>query len=95
MDATNRDSLACDLMEPIRPEVDAYVGNRILHQPLARNWFLEERNGNCRLMADLVSKLAETASAWARLVAPLAEWTVKEIASTTRTYRPTPATRLT
>jgi CRISPR-associated endonuclease Cas1 len=95
MDTINRDSLACDLMEPIRSDVDAYVLNRILRQPLKRNWFFEERNGNCRLMADLASQLAETASTWARLVAPLAEWTVKEIASTTRNRRSTPSTRLT
>jgi CRISPR-associated endonuclease Cas1 len=95
MDTINRDSLACDLMEAIRSDVDAYVLDRILKQPLKRNWFFEERNGNCRLMADLASQLAETASTWARLVAPLAEWAVKEIASTTSTRRPAPATRLT
>jgi CRISPR-associated protein Cas1 len=95
MDTPNRDSLACDLMEPIRPEVDAYVLHRILRQPLKRNWFFEERNGNCRLMAEMVSQLAETSPAWARLVASLAEWAVKEIASTTRTRSAAPATRLT
>jgi hypothetical protein len=95
MDTINRDSFACDLMEPIRSDVDAYVLNRIARQPLKRNWFFEERNGNCRLMADLASQLAETASTWARLVAPLAEWAVKEIASTARTRRAAPATRLT
>ena len=79
MDTVNRDSLACDLMEPIRAEVDAYVLNRIIHQPLKKSWFFEERNGNCRLMADLVSLLAETASTWARLVAPLAEWQRKKL----------------
>jgi hypothetical protein len=80
----------------IRPDVDAYVLNWIVRQPLKRNWFFEERNGNCRLMADLASQLAQTASTWARLVAPLAEWAVKEIAATTRTsHKPTPATRLT
>ena len=76
-------------------DVDAYVLNRIVRQPLKRNWFFEERNGNCRLMADLASHLAETASTWARLVAPLAEWAVKEIASTARTRRTAAATRLT
>ncbi len=95
MDTINRDSLACDLMEPIRPDVDAYVLNWIAYQPLKRNWFFEERNGNCRIAAELASQLAETVSTWARLVAPLAEWTVKEIASTTTNQRATPATRLT
>jgi len=95
MDTTNRDSLACDLMEPIRADIDAYVLNRIICQSLKRSWFFEERNGNCRLMAELTSQLAETASTWARLVAPLAEWLVQEIASTTKTRRMAPATRLT
>jgi len=95
MDTINRDSLACDLMEPIRPDVDAYVLNWIVRQPLKINWFFEERNGNCRLMADLASQLAGTASTWAHLVAPLAEWAVREIASTTRNRRSSPATRLT
>ena len=95
MDTPNRDSLACDLMEPIRPDVDAYVLNWIARQPLKRNWFFEERNGNCRLMAELVSQLAETSSTWARLIAPLAEWVTGEIASSTKTRRLVPATRLT
>jgi CRISPR-associated endonuclease Cas1 len=95
MDTTHRDSLACDLMEPVRPNVDEYVFNWILRHPLKRDWFFEERNGNCRLMAELASQLAETTSTWARLVAPLAEWTVKEIAVSTNPRRPIPATRLT
>jgi CRISPR-associated endonuclease Cas1 len=95
MDTVNRDSFACDLMEPLRANVDEYVLRWIGRQPLKRNWFFEERNGNCRLMADLTSLLAETASTWARQVAPLAEWAAKEIASTTRTKTTIPATRLT
>ena len=95
MDTINRDSFACDLMEPLRANVDEYVLGWIGRQPLKRNWFFEERNGNCRLMADLTSLLAETASTWARQVAPLAEWAAKEIVSTTRTKTTIPATRLT
>jgi CRISPR-associated endonuclease Cas1 len=95
MDTNNRDSFACDLMEPIRPDVDAYILLWIARQPLKRGWFFEERNGNCRLMADLTTQLAQTASTWERLVAPLAEWAVKQIASTTRTRISSPATRLT
>jgi CRISPR-associated endonuclease Cas1 len=94
-DTINRDSLACDLMEPLRPEVDAYVLGWFMRQPVKRSWFFEERNGNCRLMADLAIQLAETASTWAHLVAPVAEWTAKEIALTTRTRTKVPATRLT
>jgi CRISPR-associated endonuclease Cas1 len=39
MDTINRDSLACDLMEAIRPDVDAYVLDRILKQPLKKTGF--------------------------------------------------------
>src|SRR5204863_7747579 len=51
VDTPARDSLACDLMEAIRPQVDAYVLDWILCQPLRREWFFEQRDGNCRLMA--------------------------------------------
>lgn len=68
-----RDSLACDLMEPIRPQVDAYVLQWIIGQPLRREWFFEERNGTCRLMAPFAERLSETAPTWARAVAPIAE----------------------
>jgi len=94
-DTPNRDSLACDLMEVIRPDVDAYVLDWIARQPLKRSWFFEERNGNCRLMADLTAQLTATISTWTRLVAPLAEWAMRELASTTRTKRVTTPTRLT
>jgi hypothetical protein len=73
----------------------AYVLHWIARQPLKRSWFFEERNGNCRLMADLATQLAETTSTWARLVAPFAEWAMREIASTTRTRRSISPTRLT
>src|SRR5580692_12406044 len=71
---TARDSLACDLMEVVRPEVDAFLLDWITREPLKREWFLEQRDGNCRLMAPLAIKLSETAPIWARAVAPIAEW---------------------
>jgi hypothetical protein len=73
-DTTARDSLACDLMEPVRPQVDAYVLDWITRQFLKRDWFFEQRNGNRRLMATLAEKLSETALIWPRAVAPIAEW---------------------
>jgi CRISPR-associated endonuclease Cas1 len=68
-----RDSLACDLMEPVRPSCDQYVLDWITRQPLRREWFFEERNGTCRLMATFAERLSETAPTWARAVAPIAE----------------------
>jgi CRISPR-associated endonuclease Cas1 len=74
VDTPARDSLACDLMEVVRPQVDAYLLDWITRETLKREWFLEQRDGNCRLMAQLAVKLSETAPTWNRAVAPLAEW---------------------
>ena len=60
VDTTARDSLACDIMEPVRAQVDAYVLDLITREYLSRSWFVEERDGNCRLTAEFVSRLAET-----------------------------------
>ena len=72
-DAAHRDSLAADLMEPVRPQVDAFVLDWILREPIKREWFFEQRDGNCRLMAPFASRLSETAQTWRRSLAPLAE----------------------
>jgi len=97
MDAAARDSLACDLMEPVRPEVDAWVLDWITREPLKREWFFEQRDGNCRLMVSLAVRLSETAPMWARAVAPLAEWVARELWSRQRkpSYETAPPTRLT
>jgi len=79
VDAPNRDSLALDLLEPVRPQVDAYVLDWITRQPLRRDWFFEQRDGNCRLMAALAVRLAETAPTWGRAVAPVAEWAAQAL----------------
>jgi hypothetical protein len=96
-DAQVRDSLACDLMEPIRPMVDEYVLRWLTQQPLRREWFFEERTGACRLMGRLAERLSETAPIWAHAVAPLAEHVVKILWTTTkkRGRRTDPATTLT
>jgi CRISPR-associated endonuclease Cas1 len=79
VDGQYRDSLACDLMEPIRPNVDAFVLDLVRREPMPRNYFFEQRDGNCRLMSPFASKLLETAPNWGRLVAPVAEWFAQEI----------------
>jgi CRISPR-associated endonuclease Cas1 len=75
MDAPNRDSLACDLMEVCRPRgVDAFVLNWLQREPLRKSDFWEDRNGNCRIGSSLAIKLCETSDTWRRLVAPVAEY---------------------
>ena len=96
-DMRTRDSLGCDLMEPIRPEVDKFLLDWLRREPLQRKWFFEERNGNCRLMGELASQLSETSKLWRQALGPLAEWIAHELwAVTSRTPKEkAPATRLT
>ncbi len=78
-DLRSRDSLACDLMEPVRPQVDAYLLDWLNRGPLRRDWFFEQRDGNCRLMARLAEKLSQSAPIWRRAVAPFAEGIARSI----------------
>lgn len=96
-DSPSRDSLASDLMEPIRPRVDAFVLDWITRSPLRREWFFEQRDGNCRLMASFAQRLSETAPTWASAVAPLAEQICRIFSASIpkRSKRIFPATRLT
>ena len=76
-DAPNRHSLVFDLVEPIRPLVDAYLFDWLSRGPLRRDWFFEQSNGNCRLMGPFAAQLSETALIWRRAIAPYAERAAK------------------
>jgi len=84
VDTDARDSLACDLMEPARPHVDAYLLKWITEGPLRREWFFEQRDGSCRLMGSFAIRLSESLSTWSRVVAPIAEWISRMVWSTAR-----------
>jgi CRISPR-associated endonuclease Cas1 len=97
VDTDARDSLACDLMEAVRPQVDAYMLDWINSGPFRRQWFFEQRDGSCRLMGSFAIRLSETALTWGRAVAPIAEWVCDKLWSATRKpprgfYPPTPLT---
>jgi len=95
VDTPARDSLACDLMEPVRPQVDAYLLDWITRQPLKREWLFEKGDGNCRLSGSFAVRLSETASIWRRAVAPIAEWVAHAFWRTIRRPDVPFATRLT
>ena len=78
-DTAARDSLACDVMEAVRPQVDGYVLDWITREPLRRSWFFEQRDGSCRLMSALAIELSKTAVTWAQAVAPYAEWVARTL----------------
>jgi CRISPR-associated endonuclease Cas1 len=95
VDTPNRDSLACDLMEAVRPAVDAWLLDWIIREPFRRSWFFETATGNCRLMGPFAAKLSETAPTWGRLVAPYAERIATLLWSGRQSSASGPATRLT
>jgi hypothetical protein len=96
-DAAARDSLACDVMEPVRPMVDAYLLEWINREVLRREWFFEQRDGSCRLMGEFSAQLSKTAPTWSTALAPFAELVSRTLWSAVQ--RPArqrgPATRLT
>jgi CRISPR-associated endonuclease Cas1 len=97
VDTKARDSLACDLMEPVRPQVDSFLLDWIMREPLKREWLFEQSDGNCRLMAPFAALLSETVPMWGRAVAPFAEWVTRALWSSSAKLarESTPATRLT
>lgn len=72
-DQQNRDSLAADLMEPVRPLVDRYVFELLARRTFAADDFYETRQGVCRVTPPLARELALTAPDWARAVGRVAE----------------------
>ena len=83
-DTANRDSLALDVLEPVRPQIETWLLNWIASEPLRRSDFFETGTGNCRLMSQLCIKLSGTASVWRKLVAPWAEYVAQTLWSGTK-----------
>jgi CRISPR-associated endonuclease Cas1 len=83
-DTANRDSLALDVLEPIRPKIETWLLNWIGSEPLRRSDFFETGTGNCRLMSSLAVHLSETAATWGRAVAPIAEWVAQSLWTSAR-----------
>jgi CRISPR-associated endonuclease Cas1 len=72
-DKPSRDSLACDLMEPVRPSVDEHVLRLLQTHTFERADFFETREGVCRVMPSVSRPLATSAAHWRRVIAPIAE----------------------
>ena len=94
VDTPNRDSLALDLLETVRPAIEAWLLSWITREPLRRSDFFETGSGNCRLMSHLCTQLSETAPTWGRLVEPWAEYVARALWTTTARPKIS-ATRLT
>ena len=93
-DQTARDSLALDLMEAVRPAVDAYLLDLLAVRTFSSKDFAETRRGVCRVLAPLSHILSETSSQCAKAIAPVVENVAAMLAAKTRIAAlPTPLTQ--
>jgi CRISPR-associated endonuclease Cas1 len=84
-----RASLALDVLEAIRPDIDRYLLTLLRERAFAARDFHETRRGPVRILPPLTHQLAQTLPAWAERLAPLAE----QVAETLLAGRPTPLTQ--
>lgn len=82
VDAKGRDSLALDLIEVVRPDVDAYLVELAAAHVFRHRDFAERDDGQCRILAPLTHRLAETLPRWEHAVAPWAEHVAHRLADT-------------
>ena len=68
-----RDSLVFDVMEPVRPAVDAFLLDFLTSHRFTARELVERLDGQCRLLPPLTEELASTAPLWARRVRPIAQ----------------------
>ncbi len=79
-DHRGRDSLALDVLEPLRPIVDQHVLELLNNRHLRAEDFHETRTGVCRLLPPLTHELVQLMPDLARAVAPIAEKVAHAIA---------------
>jgi CRISPR-associated endonuclease Cas1 len=80
-DQWGRDSMALDIMEAVRPEVEGFVLELLKTRCLRAADFHETVRGQCRLLPPLTRTLAETSPIWERRVAPVVEIVARMLAS--------------
>ncbi|MGH9291607.1 MAG: CRISPR-associated endonuclease Cas1 [Acidimicrobiales bacterium] len=73
LDTPGRASLALDLLETIRADIDAYTLDLLRSRSFRRSDFVELRDGTVRLAPPFSHELAGTLPRWAHRVAPWAE----------------------
>jgi hypothetical protein len=85
-DLRARDSLACDLMEAIRPKADEYVLELIKHREFRKNDFFETREGMCRIVPPLSQEIAQSSVQFRKSIGPIAEEVARTLFKSTPKY---------
>jgi hypothetical protein len=73
LDAASRDGLVLDLMEVLRPAVDAYVLELVAERTWRRSDFHQTSDGHVRLLMPFTHDIAATLPRWEQEVGPWAE----------------------
>ena len=81
LDKYARDSLGLDLMEAVRPQVDAYVLDLLDGHRFRAADFHDTRTGNCRIAHPLTHALSETTLLWRNHLAEPAENVVRVLSA--------------
>jgi hypothetical protein len=84
-DTKHRASMALDLIEAIRPNVERTVLELLRIRKFRSIDFIETPDGTCRLAESVTHSLTEAMSGWAAAIAPVAEKASHMIGATSRT----------
>jgi CRISPR-associated endonuclease Cas1 len=80
-DQWGRDSMALDIIEAVRHEVDEFVLELLKKRCFRAADFHESVRGQCRVLPPLTHTLAETSPIWERRIAPVVEEITRVLAS--------------
>jgi len=80
-DQRARDSLALDVIEAVRPDVDAFVLELLARRTFRRADFFETRQGVARILPPLTHELAGSMPAWSVRLGPVVEWVAKALSA--------------
>lgn len=79
-DRAHRDSLALDLLEPLRPVIERTVLDLVARRRFGPVDFIETSDGRCRLTESITHPLTLSMTGWARYLAPIVESVAAAIA---------------
>jgi len=72
-DRAHRDSLALDILEPLRPVIEQTILDLVSRRRFGPVDFIETSDGQCMLTETVTHPLAESMTGWGRIVGPVVE----------------------
>jgi CRISPR-associated endonuclease Cas1 len=85
LDMARRPGMALDVIEPVRPRIEAFALDLLAGRTFRRHDFLEQPDGSVRLSLELRQSLAATMARWESEVAPVAELVTRMLSESVAT----------